>query len=112
MRAPYSNVRGTQRCGARKLAPAAHYVRVAGVSDLRVTTRNARFQQWEALLGNRTKRQRTGEFLVHGVRPITLAVEHGWPLTALLYPAGRRLSKWAVELLDTVSTTRVEMAPD
>jgi len=81
------------------------------VSDLRVTTRNARFQQWEALLGNRTKRQRTGEFLVHGVRPITLAVEHGWPLTALLYPAGRRLSKWATELLDTVPTTRAEMAP-
>ena len=81
------------------------------MSDLRVTTRNARFQQWEALLGNRTKRQRTGEFLVHGVRPITLAVEHGWPLTALLYPAGRRLSKWATELLDTVPTTRAEMAP-
>jgi 23S rRNA (uridine2479-2'-O)-methyltransferase len=86
--------------------------RVAGVSDLRVTTRNARFQQWEALLGNRTKRQRTGEFLVHGVRPITLAVEHGWALSALLYPAGRRLSKWAAELLDTVPTTRVAMAPD
>ncbi|GAA3436673.1 TrmH family RNA methyltransferase [Kutzneria kofuensis] len=82
------------------------------MSDLRVTTRNARFQQWEALLGNRTKRQRTGEFLVHGVRPITLAVEHGWPLSALLYPAGRRLSKWAGELLDTVRTTRVSMDPD
>ena len=37
----------------------------------RVTTRNARFQQWEALLTNRTKRRSAGEFLVHGVRPIT-----------------------------------------
>src|SRR5262249_4312896 len=97
----YRNLRVTQRCGARKLVDAEDCVRVAGVSDLRVTTRNARFQQWEALLGNRTKRQRTGEFLVHGVRPVTLAVEHGWALSALLYPAGRRLSKWAGELLDT-----------
>lgn len=86
--------------------------RVAGVSDLRVTTRNARFQQWEALLGNRTKRQRTGEFLVHGVRPITLAVEHGWELSALLYPTGRRLSKWAGEVLDAARATTVAMAPD
>jgi len=40
---------------------------------LRISSRNARFQQWEALLGNRGKRQRAGEFLVQGVRPITLA---------------------------------------
>ena len=77
-----------------------------------MTTRNARFQQWEALLGNRTKRQRIGEFLVHGVRPITLAVEHGWRLSALLYPAGRRLSRWATDLLDTVEATRAELAPE
>ena len=38
---------------------------------MRVTTRNARFQQWHALLDNRTKRHRLGEFLVQGVRPIT-----------------------------------------
>ena len=44
---------------------------------LRVTSRNARFQQWEALLGNRTKRQRSGEFLVQGVRPITMAIMFG-----------------------------------
>ncbi|MEV4186275.1 hypothetical protein AB0J28_33095, partial [Streptosporangium canum] len=61
----------------------------------KVTARNALFQQWQALLTNRTKRQRTGEFLIHGVRPITLAVEHGWPLRTLLYPAGQRLSAWA-----------------
>ena len=39
---------------------------------LRVSSRNARFQQWQALLGNRNKRQRAGEFLVQGVRPISL----------------------------------------
>ena len=48
---------------------------------------NARFQQWQALLGNRAKRQRAGEFLIQGVRPISLAVEFGWPVHALIYDA-------------------------
>src|SRR5258707_6549887 len=68
---------------------------------LRITTRNARFQQWQALLGNRTKRQRAGEFLVHGVRPISLALSFDWPLTALLFDADRNLSAWAGEVLST-----------
>lgn len=57
-------------------------------------TRNAAFQQWEALLTNRTKRNRTGEFLVHGVRPLRLALERDWPVRALLR-ADRPLSDWA-----------------
>jgi tRNA G18 (ribose-2'-O)-methylase SpoU len=77
---------------------------------LRVTTRNARFQQWEALLTNRTKRQRSGEFLVQGVRPITLAVEHGWEIRALVYDAGAALSTWSVDLLDRLDCPRVAMA--
>ena len=57
---------------------------------LRVTTRNARFQQWEALLDQpRPSASAAGEFLVQGVRPITLAVEHGWQIRALLYDAER-----------------------
>jgi 23S rRNA (uridine2479-2'-O)-methyltransferase len=82
-------------------------------SVLRVSSRNARFQQWEALLGNRAKRQRAGEFLVQGVRPITLAAQAGWPMRALLYDAGRRpLSRWAEDLLRTVDAQQVAMAPD
>jgi tRNA G18 (ribose-2'-O)-methylase SpoU len=80
--------------------------------DIRVTSRNARFQQWQAVLTNRTKRQRSGEFLVQGVRPITLAVENNWPITALLYNADARLSNWAEDLLGTVDTVRVGMAPE
>ena len=64
----------------------------------KVSTRNAAFQQWQALLTNRTKRQRAGEFLVQGVRPITLAAEHGWEIRTLLH-AGRSRSRWADELL-------------
>lgn len=79
---------------------------------LRVTSRNARFQQWQALLSNRTKRQRAGEFLVHGVRPITLAIEHDWPIRALLYDMERSLSRWAVDILRRVDTEHVAMAPE
>ena len=80
-------------------------------SVLRVSTRNARFQQWEALLSNRAKRQRTGEFLVHGVRPITLAARHGWRFRALIYDAGRPLSQWARAQLRDVPAIKVSMAP-
>ncbi|HWG01681.1 MAG TPA: rRNA methyltransferase, partial [Trebonia sp.] len=79
---------------------------------LRVTTRNAAFQQWQALLSNRTKRQRAGEFLVQGVRPITLAVTHGWPIDAMIYDQSRPLSRWAGEMLAASGARRVAMAPE
>jgi tRNA G18 (ribose-2'-O)-methylase SpoU len=79
----------------------------------RISARNARFQQWQALLGNRTKRQRAGEFLVHGVRPITLAIAAGWPIRALLFDDGRMLSGWAREMLAGVpGDLHVAMASD
>jgi 23S rRNA (uridine2479-2'-O)-methyltransferase len=76
----------------------------------RITTRNATFQQWQALLTSRTKRHRSGEFVVHGVRPVTLAFEHGWDVRALLYPDGRELSRWARETL--ARADNVAMAPE
>jgi 23S rRNA (uridine2479-2'-O)-methyltransferase len=76
----------------------------------RITTRNATFQQWQALLGSRTKRHRAGEFVVHGVRPINLAIEHGWNVRALLYPDGRELSRWARDTL--ARAENVAMAPE
>ncbi|MGW2397144.1 TrmH family RNA methyltransferase [Kitasatospora sp. NPDC001664] len=78
----------------------------------RMNSRNARFQQWESLLTNRNKRTRAREFLVQGVRPISLAVEHGWPIHALIYDGKRNLSRWAEDLLRTVKAERISMAPD
>jgi tRNA G18 (ribose-2'-O)-methylase SpoU len=78
----------------------------------RVTTRNASFQQWQSLLTNRTKRSRAGEFLVQGVRPITLAVEHGWEVRVLIHPDRQTLSAWARSVLDRTGAQRVAMAPD
>lgn len=71
-----------------------------------VHTRNARFQQWHALLDNRAKRTHTGEFLVHGVRPLTLAHAHGWTFRALLRPMGANLSGWATDLIAEVGSAR------
>jgi TrmH family RNA methyltransferase len=81
-------------------------------ATVRITRANARFQQWEALLRNRNKRQRAGEFLVQGVRPITLAIEFGWRIRALLVHADRSLSTWATDVLRRVDAERVEMSPD
>jgi TrmH family RNA methyltransferase len=83
------------------------------VATRTVTRRNAAFQQWRALLTNRTKRNRSGAFLVHGVRPITLAVEHRWVVRSLLFPGGRELSAWARELIDRLpGAERVVMSPE
>jgi 23S rRNA (uridine2479-2'-O)-methyltransferase len=77
-----------------------------------VRGRDARFQQWQALLTNRTKRHRAGQFLVQGVRPITLAVRHGARLVTLLRPAGGRLSTWAAGIAAGSGAEVVEVAPE
>jgi len=79
---------------------------------LRVTTRNAAFQQWQALLSNRAKRQRAGEFIIQGVRPITLAIEHDWPVRAMIYDISRPLSRWATDMLAASGARQVAMAPE
>ena len=78
---------------------------------LKISSRNARFQQWESLLGNRGKRQRAREFVVQGVRPITLAAAFGWRFRALVYDAERPLSGWAESMLREVDAVRVAMSP-
>ncbi|MFD5214901.1 TrmH family RNA methyltransferase [Microbacterium sp. NPDC058345] len=79
---------------------------------LRISRPNARFQQWEALLRNRNKRQRAGEFLVQGVRPISLAIERGWSIRAVLYDGDRPLSRWGTQMLEQTVGERVAMAPE
>jgi tRNA G18 (ribose-2'-O)-methylase SpoU len=82
------------------------------VSDRQISKRNAQFQQWEALIANRNKRQRAGEFLVQGVRPITQAIQHGWPVRALIHDADRDLSDWASGIVRSVATDHVAMSAD
>ena len=77
----------------------------------RVMSRNAAFQQWQVLLTNRAKRTRAGELLVQGVRPITVAVERGWTVRALLHDGRDRRSSWATEMLAGVDAPQVLVAP-
>lgn len=86
------------------------------MNELRITRENARFQQWEALLTNRSKRHRNREFLVQGVRPITRAVEEGWTVRALLRADGAT-SSWADDLWvdrdgSGVGGDRIVLSPD
>lgn len=77
-----------------------------------VGTRNARFQQWQALLGNRAKRTRAGVFLVQGVRPVTMAIEQRWPLATVLHAPRDQLSAWARGVLETTPAEQVRVAPE
>lgn len=82
------------------------------MADVRITSRNARYQQWQAMLSNRTKRQRLRQFLVQGVRSINCARAHGWGFEALVYNAETRLSNWARETLAQVDCEHVAMSAE
>jgi tRNA G18 (ribose-2'-O)-methylase SpoU len=80
---------------------------------IQVGSRNATFQQWQALITNRTKRHRLGEFLVQGVRPVSEAVRQGWTISALLHDGRNAPSKWAAELWETApAAARFVVAPE
>jgi 23S rRNA (uridine2479-2'-O)-methyltransferase len=85
---------------------------MAAKSGMRITSRNATFQQLQALLSNRVKRQRAGKFIVQGVRPITLAVRHGWPVRVMVYDMTRPMSGWAASMLAAAPERTIAMAPD
>ncbi len=78
----------------------------------RLERRNALFQQWQALLTNRTKRTRTGEMIIHGVRPITQAIAHEHEIRALLSDGRENPSQWARELLAEPPAPVVVVAPE
>ena len=79
---------------------------------VRIERRNAQFQQWQALLTNRTKRTRSGEMVIQGVRPLTLALEHGIEIRTLLSDGRETPSRWARELLADPPAPVIELAPE
>jgi len=88
--------------------------RTAGQPVTRSITRQDNyFQRADVLKRNREKRTRYGQFLVEGVAQISIAVQNGWTLAALLIMAGRPLSDWAQGLVQSSSAEEVwEVAPD
>ncbi|GAA5153283.1 TrmH family RNA methyltransferase [Microbacterium pseudoresistens] len=92
--------RRAARDGGRTTPPRGAHTK-AGTRTKAVSTRNATFQHWQTLLGNRTKRNRAGEMIVQGVRPITLALDTGLETRAVLvtHTRERTPSRWAAEAI-------------
>lgn len=85
---------------------------MSGRAPHRIERRNARFQQWQALLANRTKRTRSGEMIIQGVRPITQAIAHGVEIRTLLSDDRATPSRWALDLLEASPAPVVRLAPE
>lgn len=78
----------------------------------KIVRHNGQFQQWQALLCNRTKRAQTGKFFVQGVRPIRAAVRQKVAIDSVLYRSGK-LSDWARDLINATGTAkRFELSAD
>jgi tRNA G18 (ribose-2'-O)-methylase SpoU len=69
------------------------------VREVRLHSENNDFQHVETLKRNRTKRQKSQEFFIEGVRNINQAVAHSFRIKAFYSNAEVRLSSWATELL-------------
>jgi 23S rRNA (uridine2479-2'-O)-methyltransferase len=73
---------------------------------------NDEFQLVSALLTNRKQRRRQRSFVVHGVKPINVALEHRWSFESVWTPQGRELSRWARHVVASSGAARhVEVAP-
>lgn len=78
----------------------------------KVTRQNGQFQQWQALLNNRTKRNQSEKFFVQGVRPINAAIKQRLVIDSVLYKSGK-LSDWASQLVDNNRFAKqYELSPD
>lgn len=71
-----------------------------------VSTRNATFQYWETLLSNRTKRNRAGEMIVQGVRPINLVLASDLEVRAVLISHVNARSDWASDTIAAAESAR------
>jgi TrmH family RNA methyltransferase len=65
-----------------------------------------------SLLTNRTKRSRARQFVVQGVRPISMAVENGWTVRALLRDERAGTSSWAQAVWESVPADHVVTTPE
>jgi tRNA G18 (ribose-2'-O)-methylase SpoU len=82
------------------------------IRTLPVHSENQWFQRVQTLKTNRQKRRSCRQFFVEGVRSINrLRNQSRWKTAALAYPAGRRLSGWARDVLAEVDAPlRLELA--
>src|SRR3954470_2639158 len=80
---------------------------------VRIGRDNSTFQGLTALRTSRSRRQRTGTFIVEGVEPITAARANGWECDAVICESGMRMSAWARGIVDSAgAATRYEVESD
>lgn len=78
-----------------------------------ISRRDDRFQVLTSLLQSRNQRHRRRLFVVHGVRGVNQALASGWPVQAVAWRGGSRLSRWAAEVLEGVDAeVAYELDPD
>lgn len=79
---------------------------------MKMTARNAAFQRFETLKRSREKRHRQRLAFVEGVHPFEQAILNGWAFDSVGFPAGKRLSGWAHDMLGKASVdTLYEIEP-
>jgi tRNA G18 (ribose-2'-O)-methylase SpoU len=79
---------------------------------IRLHAANNDFQRIDVLRRNRQKRQQHGAFFLEGVRPINLALSHGWDIEAFVYSEDRGLSDWARGILrQSTARTHFDLLP-
>src|SRR5207249_768998 len=64
------------------------------------------------LVTNRDKRHRSGRAVVEGVRPISVALAHGWRFEAVVSSGRARLSDWAASVVARVGDDRHLVVPE
>ena len=66
---------------------------------IRISARNALWQQMETVKRNREKRTHSGVFFLEGVHPIENAIRGEYQFSLLAYASGKRLSGWAEDMI-------------
>jgi TrmH family RNA methyltransferase len=75
-------------------------------TTVKIYSENSEFQFIETLRRNRTKREKSRQFFVEGVRAINQALHHRWPIEALIFSRDTRLSDWAEGVIETAAAKR------
>ena len=73
---------------------------------VKIYTENSEFQFIETLRRNRTKREKSRQFFVEGVRAINQALHHHWPVEALVFSRDTRLSDWAEGVIEKAAAQK------
>lgn len=69
------------------------------MKTVRLFSRNADFQRFEALKRSREKRAKQGLAFLEGVQMVEQAIRVGWHFAAMAVAEGKRLSGWAEDMI-------------